>query len=84
MRVCPDFVSTVVAVIGIGYCSTAAKADFDVRPYNVGGQIVTGGFDDGTRSSSRREPYLAIALEVTPRIPFSRKTRASMPRPEAD
>jgi hypothetical protein len=25
-----------------------AQADFDARPYNVGGQIVTGGFDDGT------------------------------------
>ena len=70
MRVCPNVVSAVVAVVGIGYCSTAAKADFDVRPYNVGGQIVTGGFDDGTLEFVPTQTVFGYSFGDDPADPF--------------
>jgi hypothetical protein len=55
-------------VIGVGVQS--AFADFDVRPYNVGGQIHTGGFDDGTTVFIATKSAFGYSFGGDPTDPF--------------
>jgi hypothetical protein len=64
------FVSTTVALIGIGLGVRTAFADFDVRPYNVGGQIHTGGFDDGTSVFVPVKSAFGYSFGADPADPF--------------
>lgn len=61
------FVATAIITAG---SVRQAHADFDVRPYNGAGQIVTGGWDDGTEEFVPIETSFGYAFGDDPADPF--------------
>ncbi len=64
------FVSGALAAAVLVCTGNAARSDFDVRPYNVDGQIATGGFDDGTSEFVPVETAFGYVFGDDPADPF--------------
>jgi hypothetical protein len=62
--------SIVIAAVVVTCLGRMALADFDVRPYNLGGQIHTGGFDDGTTQFIPVKASFGYSFGADPADPF--------------